>query len=99
MWLLRSLLFGSVWLLPMALTAQPFDVERLRHAVVRVLGNRGNNIGSGSLIKIEGRTGYILTAYHVIQRDLDQGKTSVRIELYTEQVLDARISRNRIDYA
>ena len=98
-WLLLSLLFGSIWLLPMALAAQPFDVERLRHAVVRIMGDRGNNIGSGSLIKVEGRTGYILTAHHVIQRDLDQSKTSVKVELYTEQVLDARISRNRIDYA
>jgi hypothetical protein len=99
MWWLLHLLFGSVWLWPMVLAAQPFDVERLRHAVVRVLGDRGNNIGSGSLIKVEGRTGYILTASHVPQRDLDQGKTSVKVELYTEQVLDARLSGNRVDYA
>jgi formylglycine-generating enzyme required for sulfatase activity len=97
-WLLCSLLFGSVWLFPVVLAAQPFDVEPLRASVVRVLGNRGNNIGSGSLIKVEGRTGYILTAYHVIQRDLDQDNPSVKVELYTGQVLDAGIFRNRVDY-
>lgn len=96
-WGAPLLLCGSIWLLPVSLQAQPFDVETRRHAVVRILGGRGNNIGSGSLIKVEGTTGYILTAYHVIQRDMDQGKTSVKVEFYTEQEVDARMSRNRID--
>jgi hypothetical protein len=79
MWWLLHLLFGSVWLWPLVLAAQPFDVEPLRHAVVRVLGKRGTNIGSGSLTKVEGRTGYILTAHHVIQGDLNQSNTSVLV--------------------
>src|SRR5712671_3960002 len=88
-------LVWCLWLVPISIDAQSLDVERLRRSVVRIVADRGNIIGSGALIKVEGRTGYILTAYHVIHRDVDRG--AVKVELYTEEPLEARISRNRID--
>jgi formylglycine-generating enzyme required for sulfatase activity len=84
---------------PMTLLAQPFDLARARRAVVRVIADGGNSIGSGSIIKIDGAEAYILTAYHVIQQDVLKGVSQVRVELFTEEVLEARISRQRIDTA
>jgi S1-C subfamily serine protease len=84
-------------MMPAVLWAQPFDLGRLRRSVVRVIADRGNHIGSGSIIKVEGREAYILTAYHVIQQDINNDVSHVQVELFTEDVLEARISRNRID--
>ena len=88
-------LAGVLCLMPMTLWAQPFDLARARHAVVRVIADGGNSIGSGSIIKIDGGVAYILTAYHVIQQYVSRGH--VRVELFTEEVLEARISGQRID--
>jgi formylglycine-generating enzyme required for sulfatase activity len=88
-----------LYLMPLTLWAQPFDLARARRAVVRVIADGGNSIGSGSIIKIDGAEAYILTAYHVIQPDVFKGVSQVRVELFTEEVLEARISRQRIDTA
>ena len=90
-------LAGVLCLVPITLWAQPFDLARARRAVVRVIADGGNSIGSGSIIKIDGGEAYILTAYHVIQQDVLKGVSQVRVELFTEEVLEARISRQRID--
>ena len=84
---------------PITLWAQPFDLARARRAVVRVIADGGNSIGSGSIIKIDGSAAYILTAYHVIQQDVLKSVSQVHVELFTEEVLEARISRQRIDTA
>jgi formylglycine-generating enzyme required for sulfatase activity len=89
-------LVGVLCLGPLTLWAQPFDLARARRAVVRVIADGGNSIGSGSIIKIDGAEAYILTAYHVIQQDVSKGVSQVRVELFTEEVLEARISQ-RID--
>lgn len=93
---LTILLFLSDFF-PAFLSAQPFDLSRSRHSVVRVIGDRGNSIGSGSIIKVEGEEGYVLTAYHVIQKDVENEVPHVRVELFTEEKLEAKISRRRID--
>ena len=67
--------------------------------MVRVIADGGKSIGSGSIIKIDGAEAYILTAYHVIQQDVLKGVSQVRVELFTEEVLEARISRQRINTA
>jgi formylglycine-generating enzyme required for sulfatase activity len=85
--------------LPVHLQAQPFDVDRIRRSVVRVIADRGNSIGSGAIIKVEGRTAYVLTAYHVIERDVQNGVSHVQVELLSEEMLEARISHRRIDTA
>ncbi len=90
-------LAGVLYLVPITLWAQQFDLARARRAVVRVIADGGNIIGSGSIIKIDSGEAYILTAYHVIQQDLFKGVSHVRVELFTEEVLEARISRHRID--
>jgi len=64
---------------------------------VRVIAERGNSIGSGSIVKVEGTTAYVLTAYHVIQKDAESGVSFVEVELFTEEKLRARISQRRID--
>jgi formylglycine-generating enzyme required for sulfatase activity len=91
-------LAGVLFLMPLTLWAQPFDLARARRAVVRVIADGGKSIGSGSIIKIDSTGAYILTAYHVIQQDVLKG-SQVRVELFTEEVLVARISRQRIDIA
>jgi Zn-dependent protease with chaperone function len=84
-------------LFPAILSAQPFDLSRSRRSVVRVIGDRGNSIGSGSIIKVEGKEGYVLTAYHVIERDVENEVSQVQVELFTEERLEAHISRRRVD--
>jgi formylglycine-generating enzyme required for sulfatase activity len=84
-------------LLPVTLHAQPFDVNRIRRSVVRVIADGGNSIGSGAIIKAEGRTVYVLTAYHVIERDVENGVSHVQVELFNEDLHDARISHRRIN--
>ena len=85
------------WLCPASLSAQSFELARLRRSVVRVMGNRGLSIGSGSVIKVEGQTAYILTAHHVIAEDIHQGRRSVPVEFYPDTRLEARLSEHRSD--
>jgi hypothetical protein len=91
------LLSCLVWLVPAPLWAQPFDLARVRRSVVRVIANRGRSIGSGSILTVAGNTAYVLTAYHVIKEDVENDVSRVQVELFTEEVLEARISRRRID--
>jgi formylglycine-generating enzyme required for sulfatase activity len=91
------LLSCLVWLVPAPLRAQPFDLARVRRSVVRVIANRGQSIGSGSILTVAGNTAYVLTAYHVIKEDVENDVSRVQVELFTEEVLEARISRRRID--
>jgi hypothetical protein len=74
-----------------------FDLSHIRSTVVRVIADRGNRIGSGTIIKVEGQRAYVLTAYHVIQRDVDSGISHVQVEFFTEDRLEALISLRRID--
>ena len=85
------------WLCPASLSAQSFELARLRRSVVRVMGNRDNSIGSGSVIKVEGQTAYILTAHHVIAEDIHQRRRSVPVEFYPDTLLEARLSEHRSD--
>ena len=85
------------WLCPPPLLAQSFDLARLRRSVVRVMGNRGNSIGSGAIITVDGQTAYILTAHHVIAEDINQGRRLVQVELYPDMLRDARLSEQRSD--
>ena len=88
-----ALLFS---LLPGSMAVQPFDFER-RKAVVRVVGDGGNVVGSGSVVSVaEGRL-YILTAYHVIRADVDRGLSTVQVEFFPDGTAAARISRERMD--
>lgn len=82
---------------PTILPAQPFDVNRARHSVVRIIADRGNRIGSGTLIKVDDKRGYILTAYHVVQNDVENGRSHVKVEWFTEEVVSARLSTRRTD--
>ena len=93
-----SLSVAMLLLFPSLLwSQQPFDIKRVKSSVVRVIASNGNSIGSGSLIKVNENRGYILTAYHVIQHDLDNSKDTVKVELSTEHTLIARISPMRIN--
>ncbi|MDH3444450.1 MAG: SUMF1/EgtB/PvdO family nonheme iron enzyme [Deltaproteobacteria bacterium] len=77
--------------------AQQVDVSRARGSVVRVIAEGGNSIGSGAIVKVQGTTAYVLTAYHVIRYDVENGVNFVEVELFTEEKLRARISQRRID--
>ena len=85
-------------LFPSSLLAQaPFDVSRVRRSVVRIVATRGNEDGTGSIIKVEGKTGYILTAYHVIREDAQMGVSHVEVELFGGDTVEARINRRLTD--
>ena len=85
-------------LLPGSLAAQPFDLERARQAVVRVFGDRGNVVGSGSVVSVADGRAYILTAYHVIRADVQRGGVpTVQVEFFPDGTAEARISRERMD--
>jgi S1-C subfamily serine protease len=73
------------------------NFERAKESVVRIIANGGNRVGSGFVIAVEGAETYILTSYHNIQEDVENYRTHVRVELYTEERLEARISRRRMD--
>ena len=82
---------------PGSMAAQPFDLERARQAVVRVFGDRGNVVGSGSVVSVADGRAYILTAYHVIRADVQRGVSTVQVEFFPEGTAEARISRERMD--
>jgi formylglycine-generating enzyme required for sulfatase activity len=94
-WIGVLLLLQSLW--PAILHAQPFDLNRARHAVVRILADRGNRIGSGTLIKVDGDKGYILTAYHVVREDVEHRRSHVEVEWFTEEAVSARLLPSRTD--
>jgi S1-C subfamily serine protease len=95
-YLLPILLF-PFYLFPSTILAQPFDLDRIKRSVVRVIADRGNSIGTGSIIKVEDKNGYILTAYHVIEKDVDIGASHVEVELFTDHIVKARISNKRMN--
>jgi formylglycine-generating enzyme required for sulfatase activity len=94
-------LLGAVALLasfaPGSVAAQPFDLEHARRAVVRVFGDGGNRVGSGSVVKVSEGKVYILTAYHVIQDDAQRGIPTVEVEFYPDGTAKAGIYRERVD--
>ena len=85
-----------ILLLPQLLSAQPFDLNRVRSAVVRVVADHGSVIGSGSVVALSGRRAYILTAYHVIRNDWERGNTRLKLELSPEGTAEAISSKDRI---
>jgi hypothetical protein len=84
-------------LMPWSLAAQPFDLDGARRAVVRVFGDRGNVVGSGSVLIVSKGLAYVLTAYHVIQADAQRGVSTVQVEFFPGGTANARIVRESID--
>jgi formylglycine-generating enzyme required for sulfatase activity len=85
-------------LLPGSVAARPFDLERARRAVVRVFGDGGNVVGSGSVVSVADGRAYILTSYHVVRADHQRGGTAaVQVEFFPDATAEARISRDRVD--
>ncbi|MGH6689274.1 MAG: S1C family serine protease [Gammaproteobacteria bacterium] len=84
-------------LVPESLMAQPFDLERTRRGVVRVFGDSGNAVGSGLVVSVSTNRAYILTAYHVIKRDVERGVPAIQMEFFPDGTGEARISRERLD--
>jgi hypothetical protein len=105
--LLDFLLFFSVfplWLSAQSIDPQAIMLERARYSVVRISVNAGNRVGSGSIIKVEGTRGYILTAYHVLARtenpampDIETLSQDVEVELFTGVRLKASPSVRWVD--
>ncbi len=60
------------------------DYPTLQSAVVKIRATKRSDPGAGTLIKIDGQRGYILTAYHVIQDAVDWGLQKVEVEFYRE---------------
>jgi hypothetical protein len=96
-WGFLAVLAGLVGLFPHPLLAQPFDLQRARRTVVRVIADRGNVIGSGSIVGVSGRRAYVLTAYHVIRADYERGASQVKVEIFPDGTGEARISRESLD--
>jgi formylglycine-generating enzyme required for sulfatase activity len=102
-WRLGGLLGAGawlLWLLPVTSVTgqQPFDIDRARRAVVRVLGEGGNRPGSGTVISVSGGRAYVLTARHVIAADVQRGAQAVEVEFYPDEVRKkARLSGSRMD--
>ena len=71
-------------LAPELLSAQSFDLERTRRAVVRVFGDKGAVIASGLVVRVSDERVYVLTAYHVIKRDAERGVSTVEVEFFPD---------------
>ena len=79
-------------------------LQRARHSIVIIHSNNRNRVGTGSIIKVDGRRAYVLTAYHVLTRsenlnDPDHNMLSeeVEVELFTGLRLKAIPSSRWID--
>jgi sulfatase modifying factor 1 len=99
-WQLGRFLCAVVLLLSLApelLSAQSFDLERTRRAVVRVFGDKGAVAASGLVVRVSDERVYVLTAYHVIKRDAERGVSTVEVEFFPDGTAPARLSRERMD--
>jgi len=81
----------------LSLAQEPFNIPNTRRSVVRIIADGGGSIASGTVIKVERNKLFILTAYHVVQKDLFND-IKVKIELFSEEEeILARISRRNFD--
>jgi hypothetical protein len=84
-------------MLSFAGTAQPFDSESVRKSVVRLVTDEGNQTGTGTVIIEEEGKIYILTAYHLIKKDIENDQSQVKVEFFDDAASKAEISNRRID--
>ena len=81
----------------LSIAQEPFNIQNTRRSVVRIIADGGGSIASGTIIKVERNKLFILTAYHVVQKDLFND-IKVKIELFSEEEeIFARISRRNLD--
>lgn len=74
--------------------AQSVNQQSIREAVVKVIASQGNHVGSGIILRTTKSITYVLTAYHVIQDDLEhQGQ--VKIQSVSGRTYSASIDRDR----
>jgi hypothetical protein len=72
---MRILLHISIWAILLAFAfilaskALAQDLNSLKSGVVRIQNNRTNEVGTGFIVKIDGREVYIITASHVVRGD------------------------------
>lgn len=67
MLLRTSLLLTGTVLLALSVSANVFaqDVESLKPGVVRIDNSRNGEVGTGFIIKVDGKRVYVITASHV----------------------------------